>query len=207
MCSIAFASGNVGKVNSVIAAGKRFGITIVHHIPHPELIEIQDESYANVAAFKVKQVRYQLKGSAFCIDGGFGIDGLNGWPGTMTKQTLEQIGNDRFLRVMSQESLMQGVVRNALAYLDSSLTTPVVFEDSIPGTLILEGRGRVNPAHQWSSLWHHFVPFGTLFTFAELEDNPEAQMQWHRTRDTGHSIYSQFFTWLKEVHWRMREDE
>jgi inosine/xanthosine triphosphate pyrophosphatase family protein len=197
MQPIYFASDNEGKVATIIAVGERFGVRVVHHRPDPKLLEIQDSSYAAIARFKVQQASYQVNYPVFCIDGGFEIQGLNGWPGTMTKPTLDQLGVDRLLWLAWKESLSRGIIYNALAYIDSSLVEPIVFEDIISGTLIADNRGEVNPKQQWSSLWRHFVPDGTSLTFAQLDERPEVQAAWREQRDRGNSLYNQFFTWLK----------
>ena len=157
-----------------------------HH--NPDLLR-------GIAKSKVLTAYGHLKEPCIALDAGFYIHSLNGFPGAFVNVALktEEFGIEGILRELEGKSRECEFI-NCLAYLDDSLSEPVLFESHVPGKLSEERRGEKRDYH-WSELFFVFIPQGYEKTLAEM--TPEEFQEFRKERlDEPFSI--KFAKWFSQ---------
>ncbi len=148
-----------------------------------------------IARSKVLTAYNQLEKPCVALDAGFYIRALNGFPGAFVNVALktEEFGIEGILRELEGKSRECRFV-NCLAYLDDSLTEPILFESHVPGSLSEERRGEKRDYH-WSELFFVFIPEGYSKTLAEM--SPE-EFQGFRKERLDESFSTNFARWFSQ---------
>lgn len=194
--SVAYATGNLGKVKSAKAYLEPLGITVEQVTPS-KVEEIQSTDVDRIAAHKAQQAYGELHRPLFVTDTQFGIQQFNGWPFCFNQQTVDNIRSAGYLRLMSpwhDRGDRSASYVDVVAYHDTHLSQPVVFKRRFNGRLALEERGTWDKSRMQSELWTIFIPDGHEKTMAEmgadeiaaLRANPETGRHW-----------AEFAAWLK----------
>jgi XTP/dITP diphosphohydrolase len=170
----------------------RFGVSVVH--ANIELPEPQSYDVKQIAKEKVLYAFKQLNKPCLALDAGFFLDAWNGFPGAYAKFALEMLGVKGLLKLVENESKSCSF-RHCLAFMDSSLSEPVVFEVVLPGTFV-QPRGVVQSFH-WSELSTVFVPEGHTKTLAELSEDD--YVQWKNKVDNTYEKLAEFMTFSSQI--------
>lgn len=134
-----------------------------------EIPELRTNDIEKIAIQKAMYAFKEVNDSVVVHDTGFYIDSLNGYPGFSVGYVLEKIGIEKLLKLLKEPSKATFV--SYLGYMDRSLSSPVVFQDSYSGLLlnVVEGKRK---SFFWSDLFLSFVPDNksrTLSSFSEKE--------------------------------------
>lgn len=165
---IYFATGNTGK-----AAGAQSAIGDAYHIIPIALHILEELDDVNaIAKHKAKVAYSSLCRPVLADDSGFRIPSLGDWPDHHVKRELErkregyETGLDYFIE-LAKQGHTEAYFIEVIAYHDSTLQTPVLFESRVPGRLITEVRGDITKPHVKSPLWGIFIQDGQTKTNAE----------------------------------------
>lgn len=188
MASITLATTNHGKVQSLQAGLKSFGIEVEH--VELELPESRSYDLRTVAKEKVMYAFKHIHRPTVAIDSGFYIKALNGFPRNYVYFSLETIGIPGVLKLLEgQDRTCE--FRSCLAFFDDKNTEPHYFDSHTPGTIALEARGTLQHYH-WSPYAVLFIPAGETQTIAEMT---QAQYEaWQKTKFPS-SYVSKFGAW------------
>lgn len=191
MREIRFATTNPGKIASVSSLLARHGVSVLP--VRIDLPELQVVDLRVIAAGKVLAAYAALDHKpVIAQDAGFSMPDWGGFPGPFVKFALQTLGLDGFLTLAKAKS-RRCEFGECLAYFDSSLKEPVLFEGVIPGILADKPRGQLLETH-WSELVLLFVPEGETKTIAEM--NQVELDAWRRKR--GQTSAMKFAEWFAE---------
>ena len=144
--------------------GKKYGFNLEVMNPDFEVIEIQAKTCGEVAAFSAKYAAEKLKCPVLKSDSGLYIDALGGLPGPYNAYFDKQIGIDKFLELLKNETNRKARIEYTFAYCEPG-KEPVVFTGGGTGTIAKEARGT-------RGRWHDkfYIPDGETRTLSELRD-------------------------------------
>lgn len=184
-----FITGNSHKFHEVSTAFQK------EHLPFKleqldlDPIESQSDSLVDVAKFKLKNSKSQIKGSFFVEDAGFFVDApLNGFPGVYSSYVFKTIGNKGILRLIDDYAGSIAHFKAVIAFYSSQDDEIYIFEGIVRGTVSSSIRGS------------HGFGYDPIFipnsipekTFAELTSIEKNQIS-HRGKALG-----KFITFLKK---------
>lgn len=133
--TILLLTGNERKKRSFEKAIEGFNISV--EIENTWIPEIQAKDNAEVAAFSAQYGATFLKRPVIKMDSGFFIDGINGFPGPLVRYIDDQIGAERFFRVLSDLEDRSAQIKNCLAYCEPG-GEPVIFQSGCSGHIVKE---------------------------------------------------------------------
>ena len=144
--------------------GKKYGFNLEVMNPDFEVIEIQAKTCGEVAAFSAKYATEKLNCPVLKSDSGLYIDALGGLPGPYNAYFDKQIGIDKFLELLKNETNRKARIEHTFAYCEPG-KEPVVFTGGGTGTIAKEARGT-------RGRWHDkfYIPDGETRTLSELRD-------------------------------------
>lgn len=129
-----------------------------------DIDEIQGEDPEKIVRDKAKRAFEAVQRPVIVTDDSWSIPALNGFPGAYGKSMNEWFTADDFLNLMRSKSDRTIYLQQYLAYIDEHEI--IVFEKTLPGTLINEPRGKYHvPLMKITCLDHHDGK-----TIAELQD-------------------------------------
>jgi len=164
---IQFVTTNKGKYESArtFFRNKKIGIEQISL----SLPELRTDDIKKIAIQKALYAFNEIQEPIIVHDTGFYIDSLNGYPGFCVGYTLEKIGIEGLIKLLKRPSKASFV--SYLGYMDKSLSTPRIFQDTYSGTILNRIDGDRAPFF-WSDLFLSFIPANnskTLAKFTELE--------------------------------------
>lgn len=189
MKEIRFATTNPGKIASVSSLLARHGVTVLPvkiDLPEFQVVDLRVIATGKVLAAYAALNHHPV----IAQDAGFSMPDWGGFPGPFVKFALQTLGLDGFLTLAKAKS-RKCEFKECLAYYDSSLAEPVLFEGVIPGVLADEPKGQLLETH-WSELVLLFIPDGEIKTIAEM--NAEELEQWRQKR--GQTSAMKFAEWF-----------
>ncbi|OGZ07523.1 MAG: hypothetical protein A3D65_06055 [Candidatus Lloydbacteria bacterium RIFCSPHIGHO2_02_FULL_50_13] len=183
---INFVTTNKGKVASLERTCKPLGISITHvsmELPEPQVSDLRViTEHKAVAAYR------EVKAPLIVQDSRFFLEAWRGFPGPFVKFTLDTLGIDGYLALVSGRS-HKCEFSECLAFTDGTGLT--FFESTIPGSLAYERKGVKHP-DAWSELWEIFIPEGWTKTIAEM--TLEERAKWRQQRgDTSASLFANWY--------------
>lgn len=166
---------------------KKYGFNLEVMNPDFEVIEIQAKTCGEVAAFSAKYAAEKLNCPVLKSDSGLYIDALGGLPRPYNAYFDKQIGIDKFLKLLKNETNRKARIEHTFAYCEP-VEESVVFTGGGTGTIAKEARGT-------RGRWHDkfYIPDGETRTLSELRDTDyeyEASF-WGTAKDD-------FAKWYKE---------
>ncbi|MDO5475166.1 MAG: non-canonical purine NTP pyrophosphatase [Candidatus Saccharibacteria bacterium] len=170
----------------IVLRGK-YGLDIEIMNPDFEIYEIQAKTCAEVAAFSVKYAADKLGKPCLKSDTGLYLEALGGLPGPYNAYFDKQIGVNKFLSMIKDETNRKARLEHCFAFCKPG-EEPVVFIGEGHGYISREPRGKYGR-------WHDFfyIPDGETRTLAEIGDeNPE-----EKARKYGDAI-DKFAKWVKK---------
>lgn len=137
MADFTFVTSNDHKVQVAQIICDQFGIAFQRK--HLDLLEIQSDDGAAIAALKIEQAFEACKGPVVITDSSWLIPGLQGFPGPYMKQINHWFTPQDFLHLTAPLTDRRITYRQILAYKDSSIKK--LFSVDIEGVLLKGARG------------------------------------------------------------------
>jgi XTP/dITP diphosphohydrolase len=162
MADFTFVTSNDHKVMTAKAVCDQFGLSFDRK--NMDLVEIQSDSGAEIAEYKIVQAYEVYKSPVAITDDSWIIPGLNGFPGPYMKYMNQWLKPEDFLRLTLPLQDRSIVMRQVIVYKDAQRQK--TFSADIRGTLMSETRG--------SSVIPHFTVIsfdGGKHSVAEAEEN------------------------------------
>ncbi len=186
---IYFATANRGKYETVSAVLAEAGVEAER--VDLELAEPRSTDVAAVASAKVLEAWEKLRRPCICVDSGFFIPALGGFPAAYVNFVLGTIGTAGIMRLLEGKP-RACEFRNGLAYFDGDREAPLVFVSPVPGRAA-EAPAPDLPDRAWSDLYRIFIPDGETLTLAAMSG--DGYRRWSRkiNRD---SCFARFAAWL-----------
>ena len=137
-----------------------FNIEIVD--PNFQILEIQAKTCLEVAAFSAKYAADKLGLAVLKSDSGLYLEALGGLPGPYNTYFDKQIGVEKFLEMLKNETNRKAHLEHCFAYCEPN-QEPIVFSGGSTGIISLEPRGE-------RGRWHDkfYIPDGETKTLSEL---------------------------------------
>ena len=152
----------VEEANKFFGEKCGFNIEIVN--PDFEIVEIQAETCGEVAAFSAKYAADKLGYAVLKSDTGLYLDALGGLPGPYNHYFDKQIGVEKFLELIKDETNRKARIEHCFAYCEPG-KDPIVFTGGGTGTISKEARGTRG---RWHDMF--YIPDGETKTLSELRD-------------------------------------
>lgn len=170
-----------------IVLKNRYGLDIEIMNPDFEIYEIQAKTCAEVAAFSAKYAADKLGKPCLKSDTGLYLEALGGLPGPYNAYFDKQIGVEKFLNMIKDETNRKATLEHCFAFCRPG-EEPIVFTGKDHGTIAKEPRGN-------DGRWHDFfyIPDGDTRTLAEIGDENQEE----KASRYGNAIHS-FAKWAKE---------
>ncbi|NOZ81747.1 MAG: non-canonical purine NTP pyrophosphatase [Candidatus Micrarchaeota archaeon] len=159
-----------------------------------EVPESQSNDLREIASFKVRYAYDTVEKPVMCIDAGFVIPSLNGFPGPFTSYVLKTIGVEGILKLLEGKD-RDAYFDHALAYYNSDLKEPVVFSHRVEGEIAEKPRGK-RSKWWWSDLFSVFIPkAGDGRVIGEY-----TLQEWEAVRrnSAGETAYDKLVKWFRE---------
>lgn len=156
---------NKGKFDEANRIFKdQYGIDIDIMNPDFEVLETQAITCSEVVAFSVKYAADKLNRPCVKSDSGLYLDVLGGLPGPYNAYFDKQIGVDKFLELLKNETNRKARLEDCFAYCEPG-KEPIVFTGGGTGIISLEARGNLGR-------WHDkfYIPDGETKTLSELRE-------------------------------------
>ena len=185
--NVLFASSNIHKYEEAKKILHKFGINLEFF--QTDLMEIQDDSLAEIALKKVLHAYDKCKKPVIVEDDGLFINSLSGFPGPFSSYVFKTIGNNGILKLIESNRTAQ--FRAVIAFCDSS-NEPTLFESSVTGTIsknIQDGGWGYDPIFIPKNQNLPALPPFSFKTYAELADKNKLS---HR-----YESLKKFASWFK----------
>lgn len=143
---------------------EKYGFDLEIMTPDFEILEIQAKTCAEVAAFSAKYAADKLGFPVLKSDTGLYLDALGGLPGPYNAYFAKQIGTEKFLELLKNESNRKAKLEHCFAFCEPN-KDPVIFIGSGEGTIAYKESGNLG-------YWHDkfFIPDGETITLSELRE-------------------------------------
>jgi XTP/dITP diphosphohydrolase len=144
--------------------GKKYGFNLEIVNPDFEILETQAKTCSEVVAFSAKYAADKLGCAVLKSDSGLYLDALGGLPGPYNAYFDKQIGVDKFLELLKNETNRKARLEHCFAYCEPG-EEPIVFTGGGTGTVALEPKGE-------RGRWHDkfYIPDGETMTLSELRE-------------------------------------
>lgn len=175
----------VSEANKFFGSKYGFELEIVN--PDFEILEIQAKTCSEVAAFSAKYAANKLGYAVLKSDTGLYLDALGGLPGPYNAYFDKQIGVEKFLELIKNETNRKARLEHCFAYCEPG-GEPIIFSGGGTGSIAYEAKGNMGR-------WHDkfFIPDKEELTLSELReiDHEKEASYWGDAKD-------QFARWYKE---------
>jgi len=165
MEKVVYLTTNKGKFEEANRIFKdQYGMDIDIMNPDFEVLETQATNCGDVVAFSVKYAADKLNRPCIKSDSGLYLDALGGLPGPYNAYFAKQIGIEKFLDLLKNETNRKARLEDCFAYCEPG-EEPIVFTGGGTGTISLEARGNLGR-------WHDkfYIPDGETKTLSELRE-------------------------------------
>ena len=162
--SIYITTNPLKKAEVELLLVKKYGINVQFITPDFEVLEIQASNCGEVAKFRAKYAAEILQKPVLKSDSGLYIEALGGLPGPYNSYFCNQIGTEKFLKLLANEPNRKARLEHCFAYCEPS-KEPIVFIGHSEGYISYEPRGK-------TGAWHDkfYIPKGENKTLSELRD-------------------------------------
>ncbi len=175
-----FATGNKGKFESIKKDLAFYNIEL-YHCPYTFKKELDSPKLSEIASDKVIKAYSQIKKEIICVDAGFYIHSLNGFPRHKVNPALKNYGIEGILELVKGKK-RDCEFRQCLAYMGPNIEYPKIFESITRGSISYEKKGTIeNKPYLWSELGLIFIPSGFSQTLAEM--SYENYISWRKSRE------------------------
>ena len=163
MNEIVFVTHNKGKIASAKNQLEGVNFSIFEY----DLEEPRSDDIRYISKYKVMEAYKLVKKPCISLDCGFFIDSLNGFPRAFVNFSLDTLGVDGILKLMSKKKNRKCCFRECLSYFDGN--NVYQFMGGNEGTLSKKRLG-CDSVNKWSDLWYVFKPYGYDVTLAQMTD-------------------------------------
>lgn len=187
MKSIIYLTTNKYKLREAeLILRDKYGFDLQAMNPDFEIYEIQAKTCGEVAGFSAKYAADKLGKPCLKSDTGLYLEALGGLPGPYNAYFDKQIGVEKFLDLLKNETNRKARIEHCFAYCEPG-GEPVIFTGGSTGTITDAPRGN-------DGRWHDFfyVPDGETKTLSEIGDEDPTR----KTSFYGHAI-DDLAEWLK----------
>ena len=138
MRKIVFVTGNKGKFREVkdILATKGYDV-IQNTEGYPEL---QEDDLEPIAAYGAKLSSERLNMPVIVDDSGLFINVLNGFPGPYSAYIEKNLGNQKVLKIMEDETDRRAVFKSVIGYCEPG-NEPLTFTGTVEGKIAFKELG------------------------------------------------------------------
>ena len=138
MRKIVFVTGNKGKFSEVKDILAARGYEVIQNTDgYPEL---QEDDLEPIAAYGAKISAQRLGMPVMVDDSGLFIDILNGFPGPYSAFVEKNLGNQRILKIMEDETDRKAFFRSVIGYCEPG-GEPLTFTGNVEGKIAFEELG------------------------------------------------------------------
>ena len=152
----------VAEANKFFKEKYGFDLEIVN--PDFEILETQAKTCGEVASFSAKYAADKLGYAVLKSDTGLYLDALGGLPGPYNAYFDKQIGAEKFLELLKNETNRKARLEHCFAYCEPN-SEPIVFTGGGEGTISYELKGNIGRWHDF-----FFIPEGEEKTLSELRE-------------------------------------
>ncbi len=152
----------VNEANKFFKEKYGFDLEIVN--PEFEILETQAKTCSEVAAFSAKYAADKLGYAVLKSDTGLYLDALGGLPGPYNAYFDKQIGAEKFLDLIKNETNRTARLEHCFAYCEPG-EEPIVFSGGGIGKISYELKGNIGRWHDF-----FFIPDGEEKTLSELRE-------------------------------------
>ncbi len=174
MTKLIFATSNTGRFMAMQHELELAGLTHIKlEQKKLDLIEIQSMDLAAISLHKAHQAYEILQAPVLVMDGGFYMDGLNGFPGSYTHDMLDTVGVETMGKIASVLENKNCSFRSVATFI-AGPDDYAQFYDTTGDVFILSDTVWPHDhPKQWSPLWRMIVPakYGYIKPLAALNDN------------------------------------
>lgn len=137
-----------------------------------DLTEIQSMDIAAISLFKARQAYDLLQTPVVVMDGGFYIDGLNGFPAAYTRDMTDTIPMDIWGKIISVLDQKTCHFKNVATYIYGPDQYEQFFDTTGDVFSLTDEVWPTDRKEQWSALWRVLVPskYGYTKPLASFDD-------------------------------------
>lgn len=202
MPQLIFATSNKGKIawlkRALAMAGMHDWQVDARNL---DLTEIQSDDVAEISLFKARQAFEKLQQPVVVMDGGFSINGLNGFPGAYARSFIERIGIEKIGKIIATLDDKSCKFYNVATYC-AGPDDYAQFHDDTGKIFTLTPDIWPHPhPEQWSDMWRALIPSGLGYTkpLAALSPDEMSTYAEQRTRaDEDNSSLNKFVQYLRD---------
>ncbi len=155
------------KKEAELVLRDKYGIDIDVYVPDFKIPEIQAETCSKVVKFSAEYAANKMNVPVLKSDSGLYLECLGGLPGPFNAYFAEQIGVEKFLKLLENEENRNAKIEHCFAYCEPG-KSPIVFKGKGYGTISYKSKGNAGHWHD-----HFYIPKGETKTLSELrEENP-----------------------------------
>ena len=143
---------------------KKYGFNLEIVNPNFEILETQAKTCGEVVAFSAKYAADKLGYAVLKSDTGLYLDSLGGLPGPYNAYFDKQIGVEKFLELLKNETNRRARLEHCFAYCEPG-SEPIVFTGGVNGKIAYEPKGNIGRWHDF-----FFIPDGEEKTLSELRE-------------------------------------
>lgn len=152
----------VEEANKFFKEKYGFDLEIVN--PNFEILETQAKNCREVVAFSAKYAADKLGYAVLKSDTGLYLDALGGLPGPYNAYFDKQIGVEKFLELLKDQSNRKARLEHCFAFCEPG-EEPIVFTGGGTGKIAYEPKGKIG---RWHDLF--YIPDGEDKTLSELRE-------------------------------------
>ncbi len=187
MEEIVFVTHNKGKIESARDKLKNVKFSVFEY----DLDEPRSENIRYISKTKVEQAYNLVKKPCISLDCGFWIDELKGFPKAFVNFSLDTLGIEGILKLMTEKENRSCRFTECLSYYDGE--NLYQFDGRHEGYIAKEILGQ-DTHKKWSDLWYIYIPKGHNKTLAQMSDEERN----NREKIDSISSFDLFSKWYQE---------
>jgi non-canonical purine NTP pyrophosphatase (RdgB/HAM1 family) len=160
MLNIVFATSNAGKFSYMQRELDNLNLSNEVKLEQlkMDLTEIQSIDIGAISLFKAKQAYVELGKPVLVMDGGFYIDGLNGFPGAYTRDMVDTIPLETMVKIVSVLDVKTCHFKNVATIMFGPDDYQQFFDTTGDVFTLTDQIWPDDSPFQWSYLWRMLVP-------------------------------------------------
>lgn len=160
MLNIVFATSNAGKISYLQRELDNLGLgnDVKLEQLKMDLTEIQSIDIAAISLHKAKQAYAELGKPVLVMDGGFYIDGLNGFPAAYTRDMVDTIPLETMAKIVSVLDVKTCRFKNVATIMFGPDDYKQFFDTTGDVFSLTDQVWPEDSPYQWSYLWRMLVP-------------------------------------------------
>ena len=200
MSKIIFATSNMGRF---LWLQHELELAGLHDVELEQrklsLTEIQSMNLAEISLHKAQQAYELVQRPVLVMDGGFYIDGLNGFPAAYTHDMLETVGLENMAKIAGVLDDKRCSFRSVATFITGPDQYQQFFDTTGDVFTLTDKIWPTDHPKQWSALWRMVVPtkFGFDIPLAGLPDDKMTEFLEQRKVFAGPPALQQVVDYLR----------